>query len=61
MNSKEKDELPPENTAADTNFDEKKEEAKKDFDKAADLYRSYVGEAETWEERKRRINRFRCG
>jgi len=37
------------------------QEAKKDFNKACDLYRSYVGSAETWEERKERINIFRCG
>tara|TARA_R110002012_G_scaffold24451_1_gene81671 strand:+ start:703 stop:849 length:147 start_codon:yes stop_codon:yes gene_type:complete len=37
------------------------EEAKKDFNKACEVYRNYVGKAETWEERKRRINRFRCG
>jgi hypothetical protein len=42
-------------------FESKKEEAKTDFDKACDLYRSYVGDAETDEERYRRINKFRCG
>jgi len=36
-------------------------EAKKDFNKACELYREYVGGAETMEERKRRIHRFRCG
>lgn len=46
---------------ADKIFDAKKEEAKKDFDKAVDLYRNYVGTAETEEERIRRIHRFRCG
>jgi len=49
------------NNITDTNFEAKKEEAKKDFNKACDLYRNYVGRAETWEERKRRINKFRCG
>ena len=42
-------------------FNQEKEEAKKDFDKACDLYRSYVGSAETQEERLRRIHTFRCG
>jgi hypothetical protein len=46
---------------ADANFDIKKAEAKSDFDKACDLYRNYVGTAESPEERLRRINRFRCG
>jgi len=46
---------------ADKNFDLNKEDAKTDFDTRCDLYRSYVGKAETFEERKRRINRFRCG
>ena len=45
----------------DNEFDLKKEEAKKDFNKACDLYRAYVGGAETEEERIRRIHRFRCG
>lgn len=36
-------------------------DARTDFDKACDLYRNYVGKSETPEERKRRINRFRCG
>lgn len=36
-------------------------EARTDFDKACDVYRNYVGKAETREERIRRINRFRCG
>ena len=45
----------------DKMFDAKKSEAKEDFDKACELYRSYVGGAETQEERIRRINRFRCG
>jgi len=42
-------------------FDSKKEYAKKDFNKSCDLYRSYVSESETFEERKARIRRFRCG
>ncbi len=37
------------------------EAAKKDRNKACEVYRNYVGDAETWEERKRRINKFRCG
>ena len=45
----------------DKEFDSKKDEAKKDFNKACDLYRSYVGESETWEERMSRIQRFRRG
>lgn len=45
----------------DKEFENRIKEDKKDFDKSCDLYRSYVCEAETWEERKRRINRFRCG
>lgn len=46
---------------ADELFDNNKEAAKKDFNLACDLYRSYVGKAETREERMRRIQRFRCG
>jgi hypothetical protein len=49
------------NIDADIDFDSKKEEAKTDFDKACDLYRSYVGTSERQEERLRRINKFRCG
>jgi len=49
------------NQAADNFFNDNKEAAKKDFDKACDLYRGYVSKDETWEERKRRINMFRCG
>ncbi len=49
------------NAQADSDFDSQKEEAKKDFDKLCDLYRSYVSPAETTAERIRRINRFRCG
>ena len=45
----------------DNEFESKKEEAKTDFNIACDLYRSYVSEAETWEERMDRIRRFRCG
>ena len=45
----------------DKEFDIRIKEDKLDFDKACDLYRSYVGKADTLEERKRRINRFRCG
>jgi len=55
MKEKQKQEL------ADLEFDSKKESAKEDFDKACDLYRSYVGTAETDSERYRRINKFRCG
>jgi len=36
-------------------------EARNNHDKACDVYRNYVGKAETWEERKERINRFRSG
>ena len=50
-----------EKTMADKQFEEQKSEAKKDFHKACALYRSYVGSAETFEERKRRIHNFRCG
>jgi len=49
------------NTQQDADFDSKKEEAKTDFNKACDLYRSYVGSAETRDERLERIKRFRCG
>jgi hypothetical protein len=45
----------------DKDFHDKKEEAKKDFNLACDLYRGYVGSAETKEERLRRIRMFRCG
>lgn len=46
---------------SDKFFDENVKEAKTDKNKACDLYRNYVGKAETDEERKRRINRFRSG
>jgi hypothetical protein len=36
-------------------------EARNNHEKACDVYRNYVGKAETWEERKERINKFRCG
>ena len=42
-------------------FQEKREEAKKDFDKAVELYKSEMTKAKTWEERRDRINRFRGG
>ncbi|WP_162926921.1 hypothetical protein [Flavobacterium psychrotrophum] len=49
------------NEQADTYFEQNKEAAKTDFDKACSLYRGYVGKAETREERQRRINQFRRG
>lgn len=42
-------------------FDRLKQEAKTDINKAIDLYRSFVGKAETMEEKIKRINKFRCG
>ena len=36
-------------------------EARTNHDKACEVYRNYVSEAETHEERLRRINAFRCG
>lgn len=36
-------------------------EARTNHDKACEVYRNYVGKAETREERLRRINAFRCG
>jgi hypothetical protein len=36
-------------------------EARNDHDKACEIYRNYVSQAETQEERIRRINFFRCG
>ena len=36
-------------------------EARTDHDKAVEVYRNYVGTAETIEERLRRIHEFRCG
>lgn len=36
-------------------------DARTDHDKACEVYRNYVGKAETTEERLRRINMFRCG
>ena len=36
-------------------------EARTDHKKAVEVYRNYVGSAETDEERIRRINAFRCG
>ena len=50
-----KDELADELLQANIN------KAKHNFADAVKLYRGYVGKAETDEERKRRINRFRCG
>jgi hypothetical protein len=49
------------NNSADKYLDENIVDARTDHDKACELYRNYVGKAETFEERKRRINRFRCG
>jgi len=49
------------NIEADKMFQTKKEEAKKDSDLASDLYREYIFSAKTDEERRRRINIFRCG
>lgn len=49
------------NESADKYLDENILEARTNFNKAANLYRNYVGKAETREERLRRINRFRCG
>jgi hypothetical protein len=46
---------------ADAEFQSKKEAAKENTDLAYDLYRSYVGSAETQEERLRRIQMFRRG
>lgn len=46
---------------ADNYFIENAQEAKKDDTKMYDLYRKYVGTAETPEERLRRIHKFRCG
>ena len=36
-------------------------EARNNHDKACEIYRNYVGKSETYEERLRRINAFRCG
>ena len=36
-------------------------EARTNHDKACEVYRNYVGTAETREEKLRRINAFRCG
>lgn len=36
-------------------------EARDNHEKACEIYQNYVGSSETLEERKRRINRFRCG
>lgn len=49
------------NNSADKYLDENIIEARTDHDKARELYRNYVGTAETFEERARRIHRFRCG
>jgi len=35
--------------------------ARTDKNKACEIYRNYIGKAETDKERKRRINLFRCG
>ena len=51
-----------ENQIADEFLKEKIEEAKKDHDKAVDLYKSYcMGKDLTDEQRKKRIHAFRCG
>ena len=42
-------------------FDSSKDDAKTDFNKACDLYRSYISTAETDEERLYRIRIFRRG
>lgn len=49
------------NTDADEYLLKNIEEAKANKNKACDLYRNYVGESETQEERLRRINMFRSG
>jgi hypothetical protein len=49
------------NNKADAEFQSKKEAAKENSDLVYDLYRSYVGSAETQEERLRRIQMFRRG
>ena len=46
---------------ADKFFKDNIEKAKVDFLSAVNLYRDYVGKAKTDDERRRRINRFRCG
>ena len=47
----------------DKEFDKKAKEVRDNdnLDDIINLYKSYVGKAETYEQRKRRINRFRCG
>lgn len=56
-----KDSVQNVNNKADKYLDENIVEARTDHDKACDLYRKYVHEAEDFEERRRRINRFRSG
>lgn len=46
---------------ADEYLDKNITEVRTDFNKACEVYRNYVGKAETKEERLRRINIFRCG
>lgn len=46
---------------ADDYLSENIEEARKNHGKACEVYRNYVGRAETREERIRRINSFRGG
>jgi len=49
------------NKKADEYLAENIVEARGDHDKACEVYRAYVGKAETREERQRRINEFRSG
>ena len=49
------------NKLADEDFKGRIDGAIVDHEKAVDLYRSYVGTAETMNERKRRIHNFRSG
>lgn len=49
------------NNSADKYLNENIVEARTNHDKACELYRNYVGSAETFEERRRRINKFRGG
>lgn len=49
------------NNAFDDNYlAENIVEARTNHEKACEIYRNYVGKAETYKERLRRINAFRC-
>lgn len=55
------EEFEDKNQQADKDFKSKVKKTQTDHDEAVELYQSYVGSAETPEERIRRIHAFRSG